>query len=243
MSLPVINAETNEWKELVLPSGRKISIHRWRVKEKKDFLFSIDGVEDETVVEQEIIKFISACSSSPAMFKELSESDVIFLGVELRKMSKGDDMDIMYNCPHCQSKHEAKIDISKVIDVKKFDITPFKVNDDLTINFKEISASSKKRIEAEFMAEKKITRYNYEYLLESVDSILFKDELYDNFTKEELNKFMEEDVSDTDFEKLFIELQNRMGYFSMSANINCVNPNCGKEVRITFDGLISFFAL
>ena len=45
-----------------LASGKKIGIKPWKVKEEKELLFAIEGVENESDGKKEIVKFISVIS-------------------------------------------------------------------------------------------------------------------------------------------------------------------------------------
>lgn len=240
MALPNLK-EQQSATTIELPSGKNVGIFPWRVKEEKELLFALENLDQENEsyqlnAKREMFKFISKCVDVDK-FDELSSTDLLKIASELRKMSKREFIDFNYTCPHCEFKDENRVDLNKDVVVKKFDRTQIKIND-LLINLKEPT-----HIELLGIIEKSnnsVVKFEYEYILNSILSFIYKDELYQGFTKEELGEFID-GMTTIDYEILNREITSRMASVEIKKKYKCIK--CKKEVEVNFGDLYDFLIL
>jgi Zn finger protein HypA/HybF involved in hydrogenase expression len=240
MALPNLN-ENQSFTSIELPSGKKIGIHPWRVKEEKELLFALENLDKEDAQYQinskkEMFKFIAKCVDGDK-FNELSSTDLLKISSELRKMSKREYIDFTYTCPHCNFKDESRVDLNKDLKVKKFDNSQIKIGD-LSLNIKEPSHTELLTIIDK--SDESGLRFEYLYVLYSVLSFIYKDELFQGFTIEELGEFID-GMSTNDYELLNKEIIARMASVEIQKKYKCIK--CKKEVEVNFGDLYDFLIL
>lgn len=240
MNLPTI--ENVSFTEKRLPSGKKIGLKPWRVKEEKELLFAIDAIEENADSEQnhliEIINFIGKCTSDKELFKTLSNVDCLSLAAELRKMSKGGTIEYELPCEKCKNRIPDFLNISESVKIKDFDYTPIQI-DEIIFTLKDVSFE----VQTKLLRENKnisLRRYNHMYLLHSIDAITHKGQAYLNFTIEDLDNFIDQLDSDQ-YDKLNSELQKRISNVYVEKKLTCNNPKCKEEHDVNFGNLYRFF--
>jgi len=235
-NLPKLREET-AFIKIELPSGKSIGIKPWRVKQEKDLLFAVEGSGDHDAVRDEIIKFIGRCVDDKQTFAELSNVDLLRIIMELRKLSKGDAIEFEYTCPHCEMKNPTEVKVSKSMKFKIFDFTPIKVNEDLQVFLKDVDYSTMIKIMTD--AGDSLSKFNFNYLLESIQSLTIKGMSYPNFTREDLIEFLD-DLESNELEFILKELNERASTISLDKKFKCIK--CKKEVSVDFGDLYSFLA-
>lgn len=235
MSLPKLN-EAVSFTQIELLSGKKIGIKPWKVKEERELLFAIEGIEEPADGRKEIIKFIRKCVDSDSIFDTLSNTDYVYLLGQLRNISKGSTIEYTYKCEGCGMDLSDDINIEKNLKVKKFQSDTIQINDDMKISTKEVSYKDYDRLTTKFT---KMTEYNFNFILASIDAIVFKGQVYEGFTDQELMEFLD-DLCPNDFGKLAKSINASVAEISLEKKLRC--GKCKHENNVNFGDLYSFLA-
>ncbi len=241
--------KSSEYEKVTLLSGKEIGIKAWRVKQEKDFLYRIEGVnpEDdgsEERIQAEVISLLRTCVDDQKVFDNLSEVDVVYALVEARKRSKGTEVDFTYNCTNmvkkvdrngkeyeneCQGKNNpALIDLDTDLKTDEFNTEPIVV-DDFTFTLKEVPLIDKLKLKATHGDT--LSQYNYYYLIKSVDVITSQGESYTEFTDKELMEFIDS-LTSPQLEKLYDALRDRFSAVYIDKLVKC--PLCKNESQVLF---------
>lgn len=235
MGLPSINEEAS-YHQLELPSGKKIGIKPWRVKEEKELLFAVEGIEDTMDGKKEIIKFIRKCVDNEQLFDILSNTDYVFLVAKLRKLSKGSTIEYAYNCTECNFRLEDTVSLDNHLTVKKFNSATIKVRSDLIISIKEVPF---KMYDSLIQTYTKVTEYNYNYVLNSIESIAYKGQVYEEFTQEDLIKFIDS-LGSNEFADMVKQINEAGAEIKLEKTLKC--GKCKHENIVSFGDLYYFLA-
>lgn len=234
MALPKITNEEQSYKNVKLPSGRKIGLRPWRVREEKELLFATEGQEDKEKVKQEIVKMVRKCVDNDQLFDNLSETDILFISMELRKISKGESVEFAFNCPHCNKSNPGELDLSTDVKTKGFDSKPIKI-DNLTFAIREVPWQIKNQLKKDYP---KTSEYNYHYLVDSIESVTHNGKAYATFTRDEMMEFVD-DLDPKVFKKLFDLLDTKVA--NITLNVESICLFCNKEIKVVFEDLYDFF--
>ena len=98
--------QEDSFQKLKLLSGKSIGIRGWKMKEEKDFLFSVEAnPDDKTFLINECVRLGRNCVDNQETYDSLSRNDILFILTSLRKISKGGTVDFTFRCvsPKCPS--------------------------------------------------------------------------------------------------------------------------------------------
>lgn len=237
MALPKINQQLKSFTQIPLPSGKNIGIHPWRVKEEKELLFATDSASPENIVntQEEIIKFVKSCSDNEEVFDTLSNSDLIFLTAELRKLTKGAKIEYSYQCPHCKTRNEEEVNLRENVIVKPFNYEPI-VIDNMIFTIKDVSYIDMNKIHLE--SNENISKYNHNYILHAIDTISVDGILYPSFTIEEISELID-NLESNQFDKLEESIEKNVSSVTLEQTFPCIR--CSKDVVVDFGVLYDFF--
>jgi len=237
MGLPSINEEAS-YHQLELPSGKKIGIKPWRVREEKELLFAVEGIEDTMDGKKEIVKFIRKCVDNEQLFDILSNTDYVFIVAKLRRLSKGSTIEYSYNCTECGFKLEDKVSLETNLIVKNFKSDPIKVRSDLIVSIKEVPFKIYDNL---IQTYKKVTEYNYNYVLNSIESIAYKGQVYEEFTQEDLIKFVDS-LGSNEFAEMVKQINDAGAEIKLEKSITCRHAKCMHVNEVSFGDLYYFLA-
>lgn len=234
MALPKLSPEEVTFKPVKLPSGRKIGIREWKVREEKELLFATEGVDDKEKVKTEIVKMVRKCVDNQQLFDGLSETDILAISMELRKISKGESVEFSFTCPHCEKTNPGELSLAEDLKVKHFDAKPIKIGE-LTFAIKEVPYTVKNQLKRDYV---KTAEYNYHYLVDSIDSVTHNGKAYATFTRDEMMEFVD-DLDPKVFKKLYDSLDGKVATISLQSTSVCLF--CQKEIKVVFEDLYDFF--
>lgn len=237
MSLPKINEDS--FKSIPLLSGKKIGIKPWRTKQEKELLFAIEDNKNIIENRKEIVNLMMKCVDDLEVFKTLSNADYIYLLAQLRKISKGAKIEYVYRCTNPKCKFELSDDIN--LD-KHLITTPFsggvcKINDKITFNTKEVSFLTQDKLKETYI---KNSEFNFNFIIDSIDSIGVDGEMYSEITRDEIVDFVD-DLSSEDFNKLSEFVLSSPAKISLEKKLTC--GRCKTEMDVQFGDLYNFLAL
>lgn len=239
--LPKINEFS--YTQIDLPSGKKIGVKPWTVKEEKSLLFAVEGINNHVDGQKEVVKFIEKCVDNPSLFKTCSNTDCISILLTLRKLSKGCKIEFSYNCTGeldggklCGFELHSELDLNTNVNVKNFDSSPIVVREDLTLTIKEVSFSVFESMIAKYNTA---SEFNYNFILESIDAISYKGEVFESFTREELVDFIDQ-FSSNEYDLVLTTLEQRSAEIVLSKDVKC--GRCGHMNHVAFGDLYNFLA-
>ena len=235
MALPQITNDIFTPAELL--SGKKIGTKPWRVKEEKDLLFATEGVEDVAATRREVVKFLRRCVDNQSLFDTLSTTDYIHLAMQLRKQSKGSVIEYSYKCSACGFPLSDDVSLDKNVKTKKFDGSPITINPDLKVSIKEVSFTDYDALVSKYS---KMSEYNYNYIIKSISAIVYKGEVFEEFTEAELIDFVDQLASD-DYGTLLSKIQTSGARISLEKKLTC--GKCKQVNEVQFGDLYHFLVL
>lgn len=234
MGLPQIN-ESSFTQETLL-SGKKIGFKPWRVKEERELLYAIEGMDNQNDSRKEIVKFIRKCVDNQSTFDNLSPTDQVYLLTKLRRSSKGSTIEFKYPCDKCSFELIGNVSVVDNLIIKKFENKPIVVNKDLTITIKEVPFE-----DVDYLKENctKLAEYNFEYLLRSIDSIAYKKIVYEDFNLDEIRNFVDE-LSSEDLKVISNKIEEASAEIKLEKEITC--ERCKTVNKVRFGDLYHFLA-
>jgi len=235
MALPNLN-ENVFYKPIELLSNKKIGIKPWKVKEEKNLLFTVEGIEKDEDARVEIVKFIKSLCDDEKIFNTLSKANVVYTLSQLRKQSKGTVIEYNYDCQKCQFPLTDEVNIEKDMTTQKFDSTPIKIGTELVFGIKEVSDTDTTNLRKKFV---KNTEYNFNFIIKSIDTIAHKGQVYEEFSEAELIEFVD-GMESLDFEELCKKIIAAQADVSIEKTLTC--GKCKHVNEIVFGELESFLA-
>jgi hypothetical protein len=231
-----------------LPSGKSLGVRGWRVGDEKELLFALDLEDDlETTKIKHIIKFLKNCVDNKTVFDTLSETDLKKVALEVRKISKGMKIEYQYTCPHkinvgkedeapCGTRLTEEVNLLESEQIRAFDGSPFPVNENLIISFRDVSYV--KMVELFNRFKESMNKYTFYYLLWSIEAITLDGVVYTDFSEEELVEFVDQ-FEPLEMEKIYDEFYKRGSQLTIKQEITCIK--CRNKIDVNFGELLSFF--
>lgn len=216
--------------------GSRVEFRPFLVKEEKMLLTAMEGGDIQEILTA-IHNLLSSCILTPGIdIDKLPPFDIEKLFLEIRKKSIGDSIDIVVKHPEpdsqCKHQHKMTVDLNSVSVHKDPNHTnKIKLTEDVGVVL---------RYPTRLMLEKYQQRdINSVFGLfgDCIVSVYDKDTVYDDFTKDEMQKWLGE-LNDAQMTKLgqFFSTMPEYRY-----DIEYVCKGCGNEVKIELRGLKDFF--
>lgn len=234
MNLPVINTPVYT---TVIPSTQKeISYRPFLVKEEKMMLTLMETEKDDIKLQAENIKrVIEGCTFGKINVNQLTSFDIEWLFVQLRIKSKGEVVDLHFECPKCKTKTSVKFNLNDVtIKEDKTIEKNIKINDTVGIMMKYPDFNSL------------IAGGNQEDFTKSIISCI--EYIYNGDVMHNPKDYSEEDLvafidSLPSSEAIKInEFFEKIPKVVATIDYKCRNPDCGYEEKIEVTGIESFLA-
>ena len=232
---------------LIIPSsGKEISYRPFLVKEEKILLIAMESGEEKDMMGA-IQDIIENCVYDDFDVKNMPMFDIEYIFLQLRAKSKGEIVDLSFDCGKCKKPITAQIDLTK-IETTRTEGHDIKIplSDDIGVIMKYPSMELQNIINK----EKSDVENVFSTITSCIDSIWDKESVYatKDHTKEELNDFLESlpDDSFTKIQKFF----DTVPVLKHEFVLKCTSKNgkgkkasiCGWEETKTLEGLASFFA-
>ena len=244
MTLPRIAVP--KYKLIIPSSGKEISYRPFLVKEEKILLIAMES-EEEKEMTGAIQNIIENCVYDDLDVKNMPMFDIEYIFLQLRAKSKGEVVDLSFECGKCKKPINVQVDISK-IETTKTEGHDIKIplSDDVGVIMKYPSMEIQSIINKENTDVENI----FSTISFCIDSIWDKESVYasKDHTKEEINDFLESlpDDSFTKIQKFF----DTVPVLKHEFELKCTSKNgkgkkatiCGWKETKTLEGLGSFFA-
>ena len=231
---------------LIIPSsGKEISYRPFLVKEEKILLIAMES-DDEIQMTSAIQNIIENCVYDDLDVQSIPMFDIEYIFLQLRAKSKGEIVDLSFDCGKCKKPITIQIDLTKIeiIKTEGHDIK-IPLSDDVGVIMKYPSMEIQSIINKENTDVENI----FSTITFCIDSIWDKESVYasKDHTKEEINDFLESlpDDSFTKIQKFF----DTVPVLKHEFELKCTSKNgkgkkatiCGWKETKTLEGLGSFF--
>jgi len=232
MSLPQLTAP--EFVTKVPSTGKEIKYRPFLVREEKILLMALEG-GDEKEIGNAIINILSSCIISEINLDTLATFDVEYLFLKLRSKSVGEVIEL--KLAHSDKETECKHRTDVVIN-----IDDIKVSDNVSDG--KIDLTSELGIKLRYAGMKDVnsldansTSQLFELVVSCVEYIYDASEVYDDFTRDEMSKWLEQ--LDTAQFKMITDFFQAAPKLSHTIEWTC--PECGEKDEIVLEGMQSFF--
>jgi len=232
---------------LIIPSsGKEVSYRPFLVKEEKILLIAMES-EEETQMISAIKDIIENCVYDDLDVKNMPMFDIEYIFLQLRAKSKGEIIDLSFECGKCKKPITAQVDLSKIETTRtEGHDTKIPLSDDIGVIMKYPSMEIQNVINKENTDVENI----FSTIISCIDSIWDKESVYasKDHTQQEINDFLESlpDDSFTKIQKFF----DTVPVLKHEFELKCTSKNgkgkratiCGWKETKTLEGLGSFFA-
>ena len=243
MTLPRIAVP--KYKLIIPSSGKEVNYRPFLVKEEKILLIAMES-DDETQMTGAIQDIIGNCVYDDLDVKSMPMFDIEYIFLQLRAKSKGEVVDLSFECDKCKKPINVQVDISK-IETTRTEGHDIKIplSDDVGVIMRYPSMEIQSIINKEDTNVENI----FSTISFCIDSIWDKESVYasKDHTKEEINDFLESlpDDSFTKIQKFF----DTVPVLKHEFELKCTSKNgkgkkatiCGWKETKTLEGLGSFF--
>ena len=232
MALPIIVAPEHITK---LPSNdMEIKYRPFLVKEEKLLLFASEG-EDRVDMINAVCQMMKNCIISPEVDPNtLAYFDFEHLFLHIRAKSVGETAEFMLKHDKEDCEHMNKVEIKLDSIVNKTDDNhnnKIQLNENVGVKMKYPTIETVKGLEA-INAENILSVFS-----DSIDFVYDADTVYDDFSKEDADTFLESLTKDQ-FDKV-TDFFNTMPVSRLEVKYKC--EKCGDEVETLVSGFENFF--
>ena len=231
MALPKISTPFYETK---LPStGEALKYRPFLVKEEKLLLMAMEGGK-QSEISNALRQIINNCTDGAVDVDNLPMFDVEFLFLQLRIKSIEEVAKIQVKCEHCGEATNASIDLKKVkvhFPKKKTDVR-IQLNESIGVTMKYPTLGVVKESPEEGDAQAL-----FELISSCIDNIYDEEQIYNDFTKDEVNEFIE-NLPQEQFKKISDFFENMP---KLQHDLNWTCPACGEKNSVRLSGLQDFF--
>lgn len=237
MSLPVLDAPT---AECTLPSTKVTVKYRpFTVKEEKILLLAAAEQNSKSMrgIYRSVLSILEVCTFGAIDVKCLSTVDFEYLFIKIKTAARGEIEPQIYRCikkdedgNKCDTKMPVDIDFDKIKLNKEMPESKIKISDDLLIQLNYPTISQIMDVQGDDMDE-------IELLAGCIDMIVYKDIVYSDFTKDEINDFIDQFTEEY--------MQPLTNYFKALPKLTytkkVICSKCKGKHTIVLEGLHDFF--
>jgi hypothetical protein len=244
MGLPIIAVPNYQ---LTVPSsGQVVNFRPFLVKEEKILLIAMES-EEENQMTEAIRSIIQNCVTEKLDVNIMPMFDIEYIFLKLRSKSKGEEVDMSFDCEKCKAPIEVKVDLSQIEVTRTEGHNPkIQLSDDVGIIMRYPSMSVQKSINKDGTDVENI----FTTIVICIDSIWDKETVFQakDHTNQEMTQFLES-LPDKSFQKIQ-KFFDTVPVLKHTFEIQCKAKNgkskkasiCGWKKSKTLEGLGSFFA-
>ena len=243
MGLPVITVP--KYKLTIPSTNKEVSFRPFLVKEEKILLIAMESDNEEQMTTA-IKNIIGNCVDNTLDIESMPMFDIEYIFLQLRSKSKGEVVDLSFECDRCKKQIPVQVDLSAVkIQRTEGHTNKIPLSEDVGVMMSYPSMQIQKTIKQDQTDVENI----FNTISSCIESIWDKETVYStkDHTREELDKFLESlpDNSFTKIQKFF----DTIPVLKHTFELKCTNKNgkskkasmCGWKSEKTLEGLGSFF--
>jgi hypothetical protein len=212
--------------EDVLPvSGKTVKYRSYTISEEKALLSAMQNANNKQILTsyKDLINNCLIDSEFPYYLY-----DFLFLAMKLKSVSKGSEVSLDFDCPHCENKFTInRVDVDKCFTITNKDIVKIthEVNPDLTLEL--VPPAVDLLFDASTVGQDgNVFDVLISTLLHSIKRVVYKKNVYDNFTKEELLESIVSRLTEMECANISLALDTMVSIGIEMNNIKC--PKCQK---------------
>lgn len=248
MGLPKIAVP--EYSLTIPSSGKEVKYRPFLVKEEKILLIAMES-EDENQIVNATRDVIKNCVYGDINVDDMPTFDIEYIFLWLRAKSKGEIIELNYNCPDCKNQIPLSFNVEEVKVINEVTHSPkieFSENLGVVMRYPNIAIQQK----LDTLKEENNINKIFKTVLLCIDYIYDAENTYSNkdHTEQEMNEFLES-LTDEQFQKVstFFETMPKLKH---EVKLECKNKVkgegkkkdkvCGYTEDMVLEGLQSFFA-
>ena len=243
MSLPSI--VTPEYRTIIPSTKQEITYRPFLVKQEKVLLTAqeSDDPKDQILA---VAKVLSECiTTDDIVVGDLTSFDIEYLFLKLRAKSVGENITVKLghqSTTEASGTLENKCDYSTEVSINIDDIKPPEVTVDKKIQLTDdIGVVLKfptfhEMVNSDMDEDANVSQL-FEMLVKSIDCVYDKDNVYNDFTEEEVKDWIDT-LNQSQFEKISAFFT---GMPSLKHTVTWKCGGCGEEDSIEIEGLNNFF--
>ena len=243
MGLPTIAVPEYE---LEIPSSKlKVKYRPFLVKEEKILLLALESEKQDNIISA-IKNIIETCVYGETNVNEMPTFDLEYIFLQLRAKSKGEIIDLKYECPKCKTGLNVNINTEDVKVIKNTKHThTIELDPDLGVVMKYPTIEMQHMIQDIQDDKKSEVEGIFTMVTKCIDYIYDKDNTYPlkDHTEKEVNDFIDS-LTDVHFQKIS-KFFDTMPVLKHEFQLNCTkkkkDKTCSYKETITLSGLQSFF--
>ena len=210
-------------------SKRKIQIKPFLIKEEGSFLTAINTDNNDDLLKIFTI-LVDTCVLTEGFKKEdICINDFFFLIMNIRMKSTGELIDGTVQCKHCGKQTDFSANIEDAMKIINIDAGEqmVKISDLISMKLKTPSIDS-------LTASDKGSLSTLYIVAHSIDTVIFDEKIYNEFTVDELIEKILGNMTKQDFVKISDGME-KMPRLVIEFNFMCMN--CGKENEYKTDDI------
>ena len=239
--MPLPKIEVPKYELTIPSSGKQVKFRPFLVREEKVLLIAMEADDDKQMMNA-VKDIITNCVYDEVNVNNMPLFDIEYIFLQLRSKSKGETVDLTFDCEDCKTPITVQIDLSKIeITRKEEHKTEIPLSSDVGIKMKYPSLEIQNLIDEKESDVKNI----FNTIIHCIESIWDKDNIYaaKDHTTQELTEFIES-LPDTAFEKLqkfFSTLPILKHDIQLHCEAGKGKKKCNWKGTQTLEGLGSFF--
>ena len=234
--MPLPQITTPEFTTILPSTGERLSFRPFLVKEEKILLMAQEG-KDKNEIQRAVINILEECIKTPITIEDLPLFDIEWLFIQLRSKSVGEVIDLKIKhienkeCLHLNPIEVNLEELEMTKDPKHTNI--INITDDIGVTMRYPSL----KLVGDKNPEGLDSTAVFNLICDCVLNVFDKDQVYNDFTKEEIDKF----VGDLDQKQLlkFMDFFKTMPKVEHTIKYKC--EKCGQDVEHKLNGLVDFF--
>ena len=234
--MPLPQITTPEFTTILPSTGERLSFRPFLVKEEKILLMAQEG-KDKNEIQRAVINILEECIKTPVTIEDLPLFDIEWLFIQLRSKSVGEVIDLKIKhienkeCLHLNPVEVNLEELEMTKDPKHTNI--INITDDIGVTMRYPSL----KLVGDKNPEGLDSTAVFNLICDCVLNVFDKDQVYNDFTKEEIDKF----VGDLDQKQLlkFMDFFKTMPKVEHTIKYKC--EKCGQDVEHKLNGLVDFF--
>jgi hypothetical protein len=228
-TLPVLDLPEHKIK---LPiSEETVQIRPFVIKQEKSLLSSLD---DDLKNNIEIFKkLVKGCVIGEIDPNELNLVDFFYLVITIRAKSNGEIVQAKVPCDYCEKKSEFEFDIEKAIKLKNKDNKTIncKITDDLSLKL------VLPKIQDINFNDFENTENVLDFIASHIDTVIYQEQIYNKFTKEELIENIIGNLAQKDIKKISENI-DKLAKLYLEVEFTC--NSCQKINKFETEDIMDF---
>ena len=235
MTLPVLTQP--EFFATIPSSGKEIKYTPFTVKQQKALFFALESKSIKEIANA-VENIMQECVITPVKINDLAPFDIEYIFLQLRGKSIGEIIEL--NIKHQDPKNECSHATQVSVNLEDIKVT---IPDDYS---NKIMVHDKIGVVISYPKFKDAEKYEniegkpselFELIIDNIEMVFDENEVYDNFSRQELNTFV--DSLGTEALTKMLDFYKRMPKLSHKIEFTC--PQCNENEEVVVEGLQSFF--